>query len=87
MMTPRKEKSGRTEVSTKTSLTALEEKVLRMRRGLKAPTSLALEQVGQGHPEVAAKLKAIEERALAMVSARSNPAKRRIVSALRRQER
>ncbi len=86
-MTPKRDRSGRTEVSTKTRLAAIEEKVVRMRYGLKAPNHLVLEQVGQDNPVVAAKLKAIEERALATVSARSNPAKRRIVSALRRKER
>ena len=84
MMT-RTKKTSKTAVKTQTTtLTALEEKVVRMRHGLKAPDTLVLEQVGQDDPDVAAKLKAIEERAIAMVSARMSPAKRKIVSALKR---
>lgn len=84
MMT-RIKKSSKTAVKTKTTtLTALEEKVVRMRHGLKAPDSLVLEQVGQGDEDVAARLRAIEERAIAMVSARMTPAKRKIVAALKR---
>ena len=85
MMTTRTKKTGRTQVTTRTTtMTALEEKVLRMRHGLTAPLNMALEQVGQDNPAVAAQLKAIEERAMAAVSARATPAKRKIVSALRR---
>jgi len=86
MMT-RAKKSIETAVQTKTktkTLTALEEKVVRMRHGLKAPADLVLEQVGQEDEAVAAKLRAIEERAIAAVSARMSPAKRKIVSALKR---
>lgn len=85
MMTQRSKKTQRTEVKTKSStLTPLEEKVVRMRHGFKAPKTLVLEQVGQANPEVAAKLRTIEERAMAAVAARKSPTKRRIVSALRR---
>ena len=84
MMT-RTKKTNSTAVKTQTTtLTALEEKVVRMRHGLKAPADLVLEQVGQDNAEVAAKLRAIEERAIAMVSARVSPTKRKIVSALKR---
>ena len=85
MMNTRTKKTGRTEVrTTSTTLTALEEKVLRMRYGSKAPETLVLEQVGQDSPKVAAEIRAIEERALAAVSARGNPTKRKIVAALRK---
>ena len=84
MMT-RTKKPMKTAVETQTTtLTALEEKVVRMRHGLKAPVSMVLDQVGQANPDVAAKLLAIEERALAAVSARTSPAKRKIVTALKR---
>jgi DNA-directed RNA polymerase sigma subunit (sigma70/sigma32) len=75
---------NKTQVETKERvLTAAEEKVVRMRHGLRAPDSLVLEQLGQDHPETAAKLAEIEQRALAAVGARSNPSKDRIVKALR----
>jgi DNA-directed RNA polymerase sigma subunit (sigma70/sigma32) len=81
MMTRKKTKKT-TEVRTRT-LTPLEEKIVRMRRGLTAPDDLVLEQVGQDDAEVAAQLREIEERALEAVGARKSPAKRRIVKALR----
>lgn len=75
---------NKTHVETKQRvLTAAEEKVVRMRYGLKAPDDMVLEQVGQDSPEVAAKLAEIEQRALAAVAARSNPTKERIVNSLR----
>ncbi|MBI5510757.1 MAG: hypothetical protein HY903_18510 [Deltaproteobacteria bacterium] len=84
MMT-RTKKPTKTAVKTQTTtLSALEEKVVRMRHGLKAPGDLVLEMVGQDHPDVAAKLRAIEERAIAAVSARLSPTKRKIVSELKR---
>jgi DNA-directed RNA polymerase sigma subunit (sigma70/sigma32) len=84
MMT-RTKKITKTAVKTQTTtLTALEEKVVRMRHGLRAPDTLVLEQVGQDNSEVTAKLRAIEERAIAMVSARMTPTKRKIVSVLKR---
>lgn len=84
MMTTRKQ-TERTQVETRTTtLSPLEEKVVRMRRGLRAPDSLVLERVGQGHPEAAKAIAEIEERALASVAARNNPTKRKIISALRR---
>jgi len=84
-MMKQSKKSSTTQVETTqtTTLTPLEEKVVRMRHGLRAPESLVLEQVGQDDPEVAAKLAEIEQRALTMVGARSNPIKRRIVGQLR----
>jgi DNA-directed RNA polymerase sigma subunit (sigma70/sigma32) len=86
MMTA-KETTGRTQVKTQsTTLTPLEEKVLRMRRGLRAPDSLVLEQIGQDDPLIAEQLRAIEERAIVAVSARKSPAKRKIVKALRRKK-
>ena len=84
MMT-RTKKTSRTAVKTQTTtLTALEEKVVRMRHGFRAPADLELSQVGQDDPEVAAKLRAIEEHAIAMVSARMSPSKRKITSTLKR---
>ena len=68
----------------KTGLTALEEKVVRMRYGYTAPTDHVLEQVGQDHPETAAQLAAMEQRLLEAVGPRVGPTKRKIVSALRR---
>jgi DNA-directed RNA polymerase sigma subunit (sigma70/sigma32) len=82
MMTKTK-KTRRSKVKTETKLTPLEEKVVRMRHGLRAPDTLELEQVGQDDPVIAEQLLAMEERALAAVSARRSPAKRRIVKALR----
>lgn len=75
-------KTTKTRVKTKT-LTPLEEKVVRMRHGLRAPDTLVLEQVGQDNPEVAQKLAEIEQRALQAVGARSNPTKRKILNSLR----
>ena len=66
------------------SLTALEEKVVRIRHGYAAPADHVLEQVGQSHPDTAAQLAAMEQRLLEAVGPRSNPTKRKIVSALRR---
>lgn len=85
MMT-RKKKNETTKVRTRT-LTPLEEKVVRMRHGLTAPDDLVLEAVGQDNPETTAQIREIEERALAAVSARKSPAKRRIVRALRSKNR
>jgi len=73
--------------TTTTTLSPLEEKVLRMRHGLGAPDSLRLERVGQDNPEVAAELAAIEERAMRMVGARQSPAKRKIIQALKDKKR
>ncbi len=85
MMTQRN-KAGRTTVRTET-LTPLEEKVVRMRYGLTAPNDMVLDQVGKDDSVVAAQLRDIEEQAIAAVSARKSPAKRKIVSALRRKQR
>lgn len=83
MMTTSK-KSGRTQVATEsTTLTSLEEKVVRMRRGLRAPDSLTLERADGGNAEVAAKLAEIEQRALAHTVAPTSATKRKIVEALR----
>jgi DNA-directed RNA polymerase sigma subunit (sigma70/sigma32) len=70
----------RTETRT---LTAQEEKVVRMRHGFRAPESMKLEQVGQNHPEAAAMLASIERRAMAAVGTRTSSTKRKIVGALR----
>ena len=83
MMTKKTTETKRTKVKTDTQLTPLEEKVVRMRHGLRAPDTLELEQVGQDDPLVAEQLRAMEERALAAVSARRSPTKRRIVKALK----
>ena len=76
----------RTQVTTKV-LTPMEEKVMRMRRGYRAPENLALEWVGQDNPELKAKLAAIEQRALQMAGAQPSAAKSKIVSALRKHKR
>ncbi len=65
------------------TLTPEEEKVLRMRRGLRAPDDHELEFLDDQHPELADELRAIEERAMAAVGPRSNDKKRKIVKALR----
>lgn len=67
-------------------LTPLEEKVVRMRRGLTAPGDLTLGRHGEGHPELEAQLLEMEKKVLAAVGPRSNPEKRRIVSALRKKK-
>ena len=88
MMTTRKKssttavRSTNTKVKTRT-LTAQEEKVVRMRYGATVPTDMALGRVGQDHPETRALLEAMEQRAIAAVSAQASPTKRKIVSALR----
>jgi len=82
-MTKNITQTTKTRVQT-TTLTPLEEKVVRMRHGLRAPDGLLLEQVGQDDPEVAAKLAEIEQRALQAVGVRNNPTKRKIVDSLRR---
>jgi DNA-directed RNA polymerase sigma subunit (sigma70/sigma32) len=82
----RKQTVNVTEVKTQT-LTPIEEKVVRMRFGLAAPDSLVLERVGQDKPEIAAKLAELEQRALSAVGPHTNPAKRKIVNALRRTNR
>ena len=69
--------------TTTRTLTAQEEKVVRMRHGFRAPETMKLEQVGQDHPETAVMLASIERRALTAVGTRSNPTKRKIVGALR----
>ena len=82
-----KTKSGVATVAktnTKTqTMTATEEKVVRMRHGFRAPETMKLEQVGNDHPETRAMLAAIEKRALAAVGTRSTSTKSKIVSALR----
>lgn len=81
----KQERTSKSRVKTRsTTLTPLEEKVLRMRRGLRAPDDLALEQVGQDDPVVAEQLRAIEERALLAVAARKSSTKREIVKTLKR---
>src|SRR5687768_9036015 len=46
------------------ALDPVEEKVVRMRRGVRAPEDMPLERVGQHHPATRAKLQEIEERAM-----------------------
>ena len=75
-------KTTKTRVKT-TTLTPLEEKVVRMRHGLRAPDNLAIEYMGQDNPELAAQLAEIEERAIKAVGARNNPTKRKILKSLR----
>ena len=75
-----------TEVQTRTktkTLSPLEEKVLRMHRGLKAPVNMALSRADAGHPELASQIDAIEQRILEAAGTRSNPTKQKIVGALR----
>lgn len=80
--------AGTTDVRTREStLSPLEEKVVRMAHGLPAPNDLILEHMGQGNPELTAKLAAMEKRLLATVGARSNDTKRKIVNTLRRKQR
>ena len=62
-------KGAKTTVVTETSaegIDAAEEKVVRMRHGFRAPDDLELEQVGQDNPDIAARLREIELRALEM---------------------
>ncbi|MBC7794560.1 MAG: hypothetical protein H7Z43_12725 [Clostridia bacterium] len=73
---------AKVEARTRT-LTAQEEKIVRMRHGFRAPETMKLEQVGQDHPAAAATLASIEKRAISAVAARANPTKRKIVGALR----
>jgi hypothetical protein len=78
---------GTTEhVREETGLSALEEQVVRMRKGLTAPGSLALEDKAGGNAELRAELVAMERRALEAVAARMSPTKRKIVSALRQKK-
>ncbi len=85
MMT-RKKGAAKTQVRTQTTLTPLEEKVVRMRHGYQAPNDLVLEQVGQDNPDIAARIAEIEQRALAAVGARDNTKKRKIVTTVRRMD-
>lgn len=55
-----------TQTRKKTGIDAAEEKVVRMRRGLAVSDDFALSQVGQDNPDLAAKLREIELRALEM---------------------
>lgn len=60
----RSTKAGVTTTKRGEVLEALEEKVVRMRRGLAAPGDLKLDRVGQSHPATRSKLQEIEARAL-----------------------
>ena len=66
-----------------TTLTPLEEKVLRMRRGLPIPDDTALEFLGTGDPELSAQLAEIERRAIEAVGARNTAVKRQVLKSLR----
>ena len=85
MMTKQRS-TTKTEVRT-TTLTPLEEKVVRMHHGYAAPASLKLEQVGQEFPETAEALAQMEQKFLSAVGPRSNPQKRNIIKQLRRKSR
>ena len=85
-MMKKNKSAARTQVKTETTLTPMEEKVVRMRQGLRAPDNLILDQLGQDDPNVAAELAEIERRAIAAVGARSNPIKRNIIKSLRRKD-
>ncbi len=85
MMTKQRS-TTKTEVRT-TTLTPLEEKVVRMRHGYTAPATMELKQVGQEFPDTAAELAQMEQKFLSAVGPRSNTKKRRIISQLRRKSR
>ncbi|MEK7704586.1 MAG: hypothetical protein AAB426_06465 [Myxococcota bacterium] len=87
MMTKSKKSKSSEVQTTTTTLTPMEEKIVRMRYGLSAPDSLRLERIGQERAEVAAELASIEERALRAVAARNTPTKRKIVQALKDKKR
>jgi hypothetical protein len=73
-----------TQVTTRTTtLSPAEEKVVRMRHGLRAPDDLILERLGAGNPELEAKIAEMEAKVLRAVGTRNNPVKRRIVQALK----
>jgi DNA-directed RNA polymerase sigma subunit (sigma70/sigma32) len=55
---------GRVATETTSALEPVEEKVIRMRHGLPAPDRMALERVGEAHPETQRALREIELRAL-----------------------
>jgi len=76
-------KQTTTEVTT-TTLTPVEEKVVRMRHGLTAPDTMKLSYHGEGDSALAEKLAEMEKRAFEAVGARTTTQKRKIVSALRR---
>lgn len=82
MMSKRKS-AGSTERIVERELTSLEEQVVRMRKGLKAPHGLELDHKAGRNAALEAKLDAIERRVIEAAGARSNPTKRKIVSALR----
>ncbi len=87
MMNKRKAATTTERTTVRTSLSPLEEKVVRMRHGLRAPESMALEHQGEGNPELMAKLEEIERRVLAAASARQNPTKSKIIGSLRAKSR
>ena len=78
----------KTQVTTRTTtLSATEERVARMRFGLRAPNDLILDRLGAGNPELEAKIAEMEARVLRAAGTRDNPVKRRIVQALRDKKR
>jgi hypothetical protein len=82
MMT--KKRSGtKTRVKT-TTLTPAEEKVVRMRHGLRAPDGLMLDTQASGNPELSAQLAEIERKVIAAAGARPSDTKRKIVNALKK---
>jgi hypothetical protein len=88
MMT-RKKPAGSTQrtVERQVELTLLEDQVVRMRQGLRAPADLVLEHKAGANAELRAKLDALERRVIEAAGARSNPTKRKIVTALRQKQR
>lgn len=80
------------EQSRSGSMESEEEKVLRIKRGWRAPDGLELDWEGQGHPDTLAKLRAMEQRAFAAsgridelrreAGASANPTKDKIVARL-----
>ncbi len=88
-MMSKKKPVGSTErtIEREADLTTLEEQVVRMRKGLPAPAEMVLEHKAAGNAELMARLDAIERRVLAAAGARTNPTKRKIVSALRQKRR
>ncbi|MBN1961719.1 MAG: hypothetical protein JW841_12315 [Deltaproteobacteria bacterium] len=88
MMTKRKQvKSNQQTTERVAKVTALEEQVIRMRKGLSAPVELVLEHKAGNNIELKAKLDAIERRVLEAAGARTSSTKSKIVSALRRKNR
>ncbi len=88
MMTKRKTTKTAERTTTQTrALSPLEDAVVRMRHGLRAPPSLALANKGGSNEQLAAELEVIEQRVMAAVGARNSSEKGKIVDALRSKNR